>query len=104
MSNTRPSLNRRPREVSPEQEAKIEAFAREAETLQNGTNQLDPAKAAVVSNEHQKVAGTAKQPKSRSYTFRMTEETLNKLRAAADAEERSIQWVFDRLLLPSLDK
>ena len=47
---------------------------------------------------------TAKPRKDKSYTFRMTEATLERLRAAALREDRSIQWIFDRVLLPSLDE
>lgn len=32
-----------------------------------------------------------------AYTFRMTNETLERLRSAAPAEDRSIQWVFDKI-------
>lgn len=42
--------------------------------------------------------------KDKSYTFRMTEETLARLRAAGVREDRSIQWIFDRVLLPALDE
>jgi len=45
----------------------------------------------------------AKPKKDKAYTFRMTEETLGKLRAAAVREDRSIQWIFDRVMLPALD-
>lgn len=45
----------------------------------------------------------AKPKKEKGYTFRMTEETLARLRAAAAVEDRSIQWIFDRVLLPGLD-
>lgn len=45
---------------------------------------------------------TAKARKDKSYTFRMTEETLGRLRAAGVREDRSIQWIFDRVLLPAL--
>ncbi|HSU47470.1 MAG TPA: hypothetical protein VLJ40_11195 [Arthrobacter sp.] len=41
--------------------------------------------------------------KDKAYTFRMTEATLDRLRAAAGREDRSIQWIFDRVLLPALD-
>jgi hypothetical protein len=44
----------------------------------------------------------AKARKDKSYTFRMTEETLARLRAAGVREDRSIQWIFDRVLLPAL--
>jgi hypothetical protein len=45
----------------------------------------------------------AKLRKDRSYTFRMTSDTLERLRAIAAREDRSIQWVFDRILLKALD-
>jgi hypothetical protein len=46
---------------------------------------------------------TAKPKKDKAYTFRMTEETLNRLRSAAAREDRSMQWIFDRVMLPALD-
>jgi len=46
----------------------------------------------------------ARPRKDKSYTFRMTEETLARLRAAGVREDRSIQWIFDRVLLPALDE
>lgn len=47
---------------------------------------------------------SAKPRKDKSYTFRMTEATLDRLRQAALREDRSIQWIFDRVLLPTLDQ
>lgn len=64
-----------------------EEFALQADTL------------AAVSPPH-----TARARKDKSYTFRMTEETLARLRAAGVREDRSIQWIFDRVLLPALDE
>ncbi len=104
MTSTRPLPNRRQRETTPEMEAKIEAFAKEAETLQGGIEPAGMVKAPSSAGGGDKSVRAVKPPKSRSYTFRMTEETLDKLRAAADEQERSIQWVFDRVLLPHLDK
>lgn len=46
----------------------------------------------------------AKVKKDKSYTFRMSEATLDRLRAAALREDRSIQWIFDRVLLPALEE
>jgi len=46
----------------------------------------------------------ARARKDKSYTFRMTEATLERLRAAGVREDRSIQWIFDRVLLPALDE
>jgi hypothetical protein len=63
-----------------------EEFALQADTL------------TAVSPSH-----TAKPRKDKSYTFRMTEATLERLRAAGVREDRSIQWIFDRVLLPALD-
>ena len=104
MTNSRPTPNRRPRETSPEIEAKIEAFSKQAETLHGSTESTESAPVVVASRTTKRVAESDKQPKNRSYTFRMTEDTLMKFRAAAEAEERSIQWIFDKVLLPHLDK
>lgn len=65
-----------------------EEFALQADTL-----------AAAVPYPH----AAAKPRKDKAYTFRMTEETLGRLRAAAAREDRSIQWIFDRVMLPALD-
>lgn len=104
MTNSRPTPNRRPRETSPEIEAKIEAFSMEAETLHGSMEAVVAAPTVVARKATTKVVEPEKQPKSRSYTFRMTEETLMKFRSAAESEERSIQWIFDKVLLPHLDK
>lgn len=104
MTNSRPTPNRRPRETSPEIEAKIEAFSMEAETLHGSMETAVAAPTVVASKTTRRAAEPDKLPKNRSYTFRMTEETLMKFRAAAEAEERSIQWIFDKVLLPHLDK
>lgn len=104
MSNARPLPNRRARETTPELEAKIEAFAMGAETLQNVVEPAEATNASTPPKAPRKALIPEKQPKNRSYTFRMTDDTLNKLRAAAEAQDRSIQWVFDRVLLPQLDK
>lgn len=104
MSSTRPLPNRRARETTPEMEAKIEAFAMGAETLQNVVGPAEAIKDSVPPKGTKKSSAPDKQPKNRSYTFRMTEDTLNKLRAAAEDQDRSIQWVFDKILLPQLDK
>lgn len=66
-----------------------EEFALQADTL-----------AAAVPYPHT----AAKPRKDKAYTFRMTEETLVQLREAAAREDRSIQWIFDRVLLPALDE
>lgn len=84
MSN-RPTPARRAAVPAPSVTA--EEFALQADTL------------AAVPHPH-----TAKPKKDKAYTFRMTEETLGKLRAAAAREDRSIQWIFDRVLLPALDE
>lgn len=104
MSSTRPLPNRRARETTPEMEAKIEAFAMGAETLQNVVGPAEAIKDSVHPKGTKKSSAPDKQPKNRSYTFRMTEDTLNKLRAAAEDQDRSIQWVFDKVLLPQLDR
>lgn len=64
-----------------------EEFALQADTLTAAVPVTPPAKARKV----------------RSYTFRMTEETHARLREVAEREDRSIQWVFDRILLPALE-
>jgi hypothetical protein len=64
-----------------------EEFALQADTL------------AAVPHPH-----AAKPKKDKAYTFRMTEASLERLRAAALREDRSIQWIFDRVLLPALDE
>lgn len=102
MSNTRPTPNRRRREFNPDEEARIAAFAQQAETLHPPVAEPQPALAS--SQGSQAAVPAVKAPKDKSYTFRMTEETLNRLRAAAAAEDRSIQWVFDKILLPALEK
>mgnify|MGYP000387918450 CR=1 FL=1 len=101
MSNARPTPNRRRREIDPEEEARISAFAQQAETLRPALENDEQAPPTVTAGQGRRVA-QAKAPKDKSYTFRMTEETLNELRDAAAAEDRSIQWVFDKLLLPAL--
>ena len=90
MSNARPLPNRRARETTPELEAKIEAFAMEAETLQNVVDPAEATNASTPPKTPRKTLIPEKQPKNRSYTFRMTDDTLNKLRAAAEAQARSI--------------
>ena len=65
-----------------------EEFALEADTL---TAASHPAPAGKVR-------------KDKSYTFRMSQATLERLRAAGLREDRSIQWIFDRVLLPALDE
>lgn len=103
MSNARPTPNRRRREINPEEEARIEAFAQEAETLRPVPSEPEQRSAnAPASIQAERSAQPAKAPKDKSYTFRMTEDTLNELRDAAAEEDRSIQWVFDRILLPAL--
>ena len=118
MANARPTPNRRRRETSPDEEARIEAFAQKAATLLPVPEAV-PAPAAppvpvpaappapvpvAPPTQIQTAAPVEKEPKNKSYTFRMTKETLDKLRSAAAAEDRSIQWVFDKILLPALDK
>ena len=65
-----------------------EEFALQADTLAAVPHTVPPAKVR----------------KDKSYTFRMSEATLERLRAAALREDRSIQWIFDRVLLPTLDQ
>lgn len=103
MSNARPTPNRRRREIDPEEEARIEAFAQQAETLRPAQPEPEQQAAkAPVTIQAARSAQPAKAAKDKSYTFRMTEDTLNELRDAAAEEDRSIQWVFDRILLPAL--
>ncbi|WP_157357190.1 hypothetical protein [Arthrobacter sp. U41] len=118
MANARPTPNRRRRETSPDEEARIEAFAQQAATLlpvpEAAPVPVDPPAPVPVAPpapvpvalpaQIQTAAPVEKEPKNKSYTFRMTKETLDKLRSAAAAEDRSIQWVFDKILLPALDK
>lgn len=110
MANARPTPNRRRRETSPDEEARIEAFAQQAATLvpvpEAPPVPVDPPAPVPVAlpAQIQTAAPVEKEPKNKSYTFRMTKETLDKLRSAAAAEDRSIQWVFDKILLPALDK
>lgn len=110
MANARPTPNRRRRETSPDEEARIEAFAQQAATLlpvpEAASVPVDPPAPVPVAlpAQIQTAAPVEKEPKNKSYTFRMTKETLDKLRSAAAAEDRSIQWVFDKILLPALDK
>jgi len=102
LANTRPTPNRRRREMNADEEARIAVFAQQAETLQASVapeSSLAPALIGATA-----MVAAVKLPKVKSYTFRMTEETLERLRAAAAAEDRSIQWVFDKILLPSLEK
>lgn len=105
MANPRPTPNRRRRETSPDEEARIAAFAQQAATLQP-VPEAEPAPLAPPVQTKAAAAAVAveKEPKNKSYTFRMTNETLEKLRSAAAAEDRSIQWVFDKILLPALNK
>lgn len=103
MSSARPTPNRRRREIDPEEEARIEAFAQQAETLKPTRPETEQQTAiAPAPVQAERTAQPAKAPKDKSYTFRMTEDTLNELRDAAAEEDRSIQWVFDRILLPAL--
>jgi len=103
LSNARPTPNRRRREIDPEEEARIEAFAQQAETLKPAQPEPEPQAAkAPATVRAERSTQTAKASKDKSYTFRMTEDTLNELRDAAAEEDRSIQWVFDRILLPAL--
>lgn len=102
MANARPTPNRRRRETSPDEEARIAAFAKQAETLLPETTETEPELSEPPVLRPQPAAHLVKANKDKSYTFRMTEETLNELRAAAAEEDRSIQWVFDKLLLPAL--
>ncbi|WP_454813011.1 hypothetical protein [Paenarthrobacter nitroguajacolicus] len=103
MSNARPTPNRRRRETDPDEEARIEAFAQQAETLRSVSSEPEQQTAkAPATTQTERSAQPAKAPKDKSYTFRMTEDTLNELRDAAAEEDRSIQWVFDRILLPAL--
>lgn len=102
MSNARPTPNRRRREIDPEEEARIAAFAQQAETLRPGHSDAEPKAPPTVPSGQGRRAASAKTPKDKSYTFRMTEDTLNELRDAAAEEDRSIQWVFDKVLLPAL--
>jgi hypothetical protein len=126
LANARPTPNRRRRETSPDEEARIEAFAQQAATLlpvpEAASVPVDPPASVPVDPpasvpvdppasvpvalpaQIQTAAPVEKEPKNKSYTFRMTKETLDKLRRAAAAEDRSIQWVFDKILLPALDK
>jgi hypothetical protein len=110
LANARPTPNRRRRETSPDEEARIEAFAQQAATLlpvpEAASVPVDPPASVPVAlpAQIQTAAPVEKEPKNKSYTFRMTKETLDKLRSAAAAEDRSIQWVFDKILLPALDK
>lgn len=103
MANARPTPNRRRRETSPDEEARIAAFAQQAATLQP-VPEVEPAPPTPTVHTQAAAATAEKEPKNKSYTFRMTNETLEKLRSAAAAEDRSIQWVFDKILLPALDK
>lgn len=103
MANARPTPNRRRREASPDEEARIAAFAQQAATLQP-VPEAEPAPLAPPVQIQAPAANPEKEPKNKSYTFRMTNETLEKLRSAAAADDRSIQWVFDKILLPALDK
>lgn len=101
MPNARPTPNRRRRETNPEEEARIAAFAQQADTLQPAPSEpLTPQAPSMVGQDRS--APVLKASKDKSYTFRMTEGTLNELREAAADEERSIQWIFDRILLPAL--
>ncbi|UKA52175.1 hypothetical protein LFT48_21695 (plasmid) [Arthrobacter sp. FW305-123] len=102
MSNVRPTPNRRRREVDPEEEARIAAFAQQAETLHPGPSEAEPTARPTVTISQGRRASSAKESKDKSYTFRMTEDTLNEFRAAAAEEDRSIQWIFDKVLLPAL--
>ena len=102
MTNKRPTPNRR-REISPDQEAKIEAFSRSAETLTANANPTLGEDESLLASTSQKKESPAKPAKNRSFTFKMTEETLRKLQERKMAEDRSIQWVFDNVLLPALD-
>jgi hypothetical protein len=103
LANARPTPNRRRRETSPDEEARIAVFAQQAATLQP-VPEVEPAPLAPPVQTQAAAATVEKEPKNKSYTFRMTNETLEKLRSAAAAEDRSIQWVFDKILLPALDK
>jgi hypothetical protein len=102
LANPRPTPNRRRRETSPDEEARIAAFAKQAETLLPENVTTPPAALEPVTPRPQPALPAAKAVKSKSYTFRMTEETLNELRDTAAEEDRSIQWVFDKILLPAL--
>lgn len=102
MSSARPTPNRRRREIDPDEEARIAAFAQQAETLRPGRSEAGPEATQTVTASQGRRAASAKEPKDKSYTFRMTEDTLNELRDAAAEEDRSIQWVFDKVLLPAL--
>ena len=103
MTSKRQTPNRR-REISVDQEAKIEAFSRSAETLtanvESSAGEEEPVSVPV----SQKEEGVVKSPKNRSFTFKMTEETLKQLQERKVVEDRSIQWIFDNILLPALNK
>lgn len=102
MANARPTPNRRRRETSPAEEARIAAFAKQAETLLPTSADSQQEVSEPTRIRPQPAAPAVKATKDKSYTFRMTEETLNELRGVAAAEDRSIQWVFDKILLPAL--
>lgn len=102
MTSKRPTPNRR-REISPDQEAKIEAFSRSAETLTANADPSTGEDQPVLAPTRQNKEKVTKAAKNRSFTFKMTEETLQKLQERKMAEDRSIQWVFDNILLPALD-
>lgn len=104
MANARPTPNRRRRETSPDEEARITAFAKQAETLLPANTETEQEVSEPARLRPQPPVPAAKATKDKSYTFRMTGQTLDKLRAAAAAEDRSIQWVFDKILLPALDE
>ncbi|MEZ2373421.1 hypothetical protein [Arthrobacter sp. RCC_34] len=85
---TKPPLSRR-RQLTPEQEARIEAYSAVPDTAPEAAT--EPPAAAPQTPPAEEV-------KSKGFNYRMTPTRHAQINAMRKADERSFQWMMDKLM------
>lgn len=96
----KPELRSRRRSLDPEQEARIATFSSTPDTAPEPPPETGPTAAPKDAQKpaKQSASPTAEEPKSKGFNYRMTPTRHAKIDAMRKEDDRSFQWMLDRLI------